>query len=238
MHDEALRLAGVTPLSLAGRHGPKRAFVFDPHRLALPCWAFGVEDGPPALLVTLDRHLDLVPPANPARVPARTGGVLALDAFARLELDVRNVDHVLAAMEAGVITDAIAIARARPKGSWEGETYRDREGSLHHLVVAPTVDRFAADFGAPNASATTRRAEELLRNAQRVILDVDLDCFTTPSDAEPTTVVPWPREVIREFLLPPGVAPVLGPGARALRAPHDRARAGALRRAHLDGPAV
>ena len=35
-----------------------------------------------------------------------------------------------------------------------------------------------------------------------VLLDVDLDCFTTPSDADPNTLVPWPRELIREFLMP------------------------------------
>ena len=31
---------------------------------------------------------------------------------------------------------------------------------------------------------------------------MDLDCFTTLSDADPTTVLPWPRSVIRQFLLP------------------------------------
>ena len=30
--------AGIIELELGGR-GPKRGYVFDPHRLALPCWA-------------------------------------------------------------------------------------------------------------------------------------------------------------------------------------------------------
>ncbi|AKQ63944.1 hypothetical protein A176_000856 [Myxococcus hansupus] len=36
---------------------------------------------------------------------------------------------------------------------------------------------------------------------------MDLDCFTSLSDADPTTVLPWPQQVIREFLLPADSGP-------------------------------
>jgi hypothetical protein len=158
-------LPGVTELSLQGR-GPKRAFVFDEHRFALPCWEAAGARG--AVLVTLDRHFDTVP---------RTG-----------EPDPRNVDHILAAMQAGVLSDVIAIARARPTGS---------TGPGEHLIGAPTVD---ALLNGPDA----KRALDWLARAPSVVLDFDLDCFTTPSDADPTTIVPWPLELIRDHVLPRG----------------------------------
>ncbi|MFZ5445905.1 MAG: hypothetical protein ACOZQL_38285 [Myxococcota bacterium] len=180
------RRAGIIELVIDGK-GPKRGFVFDPHRLALPCWA---EVGP-ALLVTFDRHFDTVPPVNPP-----PPGLTDFDGYARAQLDHRNFDHVLAAMDAGVITDAIVVARARPVGAvtadWKG----------HQVVHAPTLDVLTAEWGTPRASPEGKRAHQLLAEAPRVILDVDLDCFTTPSDADPTTVVPWSRELIREFLRP------------------------------------
>lgn len=183
--------AGIIELAIAGR-GPQRGFVFDPHRLALPCWA---ELGP-ALLLTFDRHFDTVPPVN-----APPPGLSDFDGYAREQLDPRNFDHVLAAMDAGVIGDAIVVARARPVGAvtadWKG----------HALVHAPTLDLISAEWGTPHASPEGKRAQALLARADRVILDVDLDCFTTPSDADPTTVVPWSRELIREFVLPRGSAP-------------------------------
>ncbi len=200
-----LRLAGVIRLSLAGGRGPSDAYVFDPHRLALPCWAYALgEEGPPALLVTLDRHLDVVPPRQPGAVPDRAAGVRALDEYARWELDVRNYDHLLAAMEAGLVGDALLVARARPRGAFAGDIYKDTRGREHRLVVVPTVDRAAEAFRAPAPGDAVR---EVLNRAERVLLDVDLDCFTSPSDADPTTVLPWPREVIREFLLPEGSEP-------------------------------
>lgn len=199
-----LRLAGVIRLSLAGGRGPRDAYVFDPHRLALPSWACALEDGPPALLVTLDRHLDLVVPAAPAAVPDRSAGLRALDEHARWALDVRNYDHVLAAMEAGLVGDALVLARARPRGTYAGEVYVDTRGRTHHLVVVSTVDRAAEAYAAP---APGDRVRQVLETAERVLLDVDLDCFTTPSDADPTTVLPWPRSAIREYLLPPGAEP-------------------------------
>ncbi|WP_245919577.1 UPF0489 family protein [Melittangium boletus] len=200
-----LRLAGVIRLALGGGRGPTDAYVFDPHRLALPAWAcaLGVE-GSPALLVTLDRHLDLVPPVAPAAVPDRSAGLRALDEHARWSLDVRNYDHVLAAMEAGLVGDALVLARTKPRGTTTADTYVDTRGRTHRLVVVPTVDRAAEAYHQP---APGDRVRDVLEAAERVLLDVDLDCFTSLSDADPMTVLPWPLDVIREYLLPPGSEP-------------------------------
>lgn len=195
-----LRLAGVTRLLVRGRRGELDAFVFDPHRLAFPCWAMAVADGPAATLITLDRHLDLVPPST--EIPDRSAGVKALDAFARWSLDVRNYDHILAAMEAGIISDAVVIARAVPKGAFPGGVWTDRRGVAHRITVVPTVDRIVERW----SSMDPTEAELLIREAPRVLLDVDLDCFTTLSDADPMTVIPWPKQIIREHLVPKGSA--------------------------------
>lgn len=180
-----MKRGGIIELSMGGR-GPRRGFVFDPHRLALPCWA----EAAPALLLTLDRHFDTVPPREP--VPPGLS-LDELDRHARERLDQRNFDHLIAAQQAGVITDAIIVARAKPVGAVT-------EG----FVSAATVDLLSAEWGTVRASPEAKRAHELVAKAERVILDVDLDCFTTPSDADPTTVVPWSRELIRDFVMPRG----------------------------------
>ena len=191
-----LRLAGVTRLALDGR-GPRSAFVFDPHRLALPCWALALEEAgrAPALLVTLDRHFDLAVPAHPARVPDRAAGFLALDAHARLELDTRNIDHVVAAMEAGIVGDVLALARASPEGALPAETYRDRRGVDHRILRAPSLELWLDGGG------------RLPAGEGPVLLDVDLDCFTSPSDVDARVVLPWPQAVVRDHLLPEGSRP-------------------------------
>lgn len=184
---------GIIELSISGV-GPSRGFVFDPHRLALPCWA---EVGP-AMLVTFDRHFDTVVPVN-ALAPGLS--LDAIDQHAREKLDHRNYDHVLAAMQGGVISDALIVARAKPVGSvtsdWQG----------HELISAPTLDLITAEWGTPHASPEGKRALAAIARAPAIILDVDLDCFTTPSDADPTTVVPWSLELIREFMKPRGSEP-------------------------------
>lgn len=190
---------GVIELAMGGR-GPQRGYVFDPHRFALGPWATAAA-GTPALLLTLDRHFDTVPPTNP---PPRGLSPEALDEHAKRRLDVRNFDHVLAAMEAGVLSHAIIVARARPVGALEAGWWVDSQGARHELVAATTIDALAADFGRPAASASAQRAEALLREATTVILDIDLDCFTSLSDADPTTVLPWPIEVIRQHVMPAG----------------------------------
>lgn len=191
--------AGVIELSLGGR-GPRRAFVFDPHRLALPCWALSTS-GQPALLVSLDRHFDTVAPATP---PAPGWSAAHYDEHARAQLSPRNTEHILAAMEAGLVGDAILIARAWPLGAVRDEAWVDSRGVTHRLMHAALVDALAADFGTPRASPESRQAQALLSEAPCVLLDVDLDCFTSPSDADPTTVLPWPEDVIEAHVLPRG----------------------------------
>jgi len=190
-----LRLAGVTRLQLAGR-GPKTGFVFDPHRLALPCWALALEEcgRAPALLVTFDRHFDLAVPTEPARVPDRREGALALDAHARLQLDVRNIDHIVAAMEAGLVGDVLAFARSSPEGALQAASYRDRRGGTHRIERAPSPEAWLDGGGRlPGGEAP-------------VLLDLDLDCFTSQSDADPRAVIPWPQALVRDHLLPEGSA--------------------------------
>lgn len=202
---EHLRLAGVTRLSLAGR-GPRDAFLFDPHRLALPCWALALAGRGPALLVTLDRHLDLSPPADPGAVPDAAAGLRALDEHARWSLDVRNIDFVVAAMEAGLVGDVLAIGRARPPGALPGPTWTDRRGTVHRIATAPSLAHVVDGFGSASPSPHAEAAAALLASGGPILLDVDLDCFTTPSDADPTTILPWPAEAIRDFLFPEGAA--------------------------------
>lgn len=193
MKELHLRLAGVTRLALDGR-GPERAFVFDPHRLALPCWALALEEvnRAPALLVTFDRHCDLAPPREPSRVPDRSAGTLAIDAHARLELDVRNIDHVIAAMEAGIVGDVLCFARSRPQGALEAGVYRDRRGQEHRIDVSPSLEQWLDGGG------------RLAPGDAPVLLDLDLDCFTSPNDADPRALLPWPAEQVRDHLLPEG----------------------------------
>lgn len=201
--NEHLRLAGVTRLSLGGR-GPRDAYIFDPHRLAFPCWKLGLGDAVPALLVTLDRHFDLVPPEDPAAIPEVSESLQTIDEFARWQLDPRNYDHILAAMEAGLVSDAIVVARSRPRRSLETDTWVDRRGESHRILSASTLDRLADGFGTGAGTPEAQDAEGLIRKARSIILDLDLDCFTTMSDADPTEVVPWTRELIERQLLPMG----------------------------------
>lgn len=184
-----LRLAGVTRLDVRSPRAALDVFVFDPHRLALPCWALALEGTKaPARLLTLDRHFDLVPPGAPP--PPRGADLEALDRYARWQLDVRNYDHVVAAMELGLVGDVVALARAHPAGAIAAH-WTDRGGALHAIDRAPTLDAWLQRGGR-------------LPFDRPVLLDLDLDCFTSPSDADPTTAVPWPVELVREYLLPPG----------------------------------
>lgn len=191
MDERHLRLAGVTRLEVRSPRGALDVFVFDPHRLALPCWWLALEGGKaPARLVTFDRHFDLVAPVDPHGAPALDAGLNVIDAYARWALDVRNYDHVVAAMEIGLLGDVVAIARARPAGSI-ADGWTDRRGKEHGVQRAATLDAWLEGGGKVPFD-------------RPVILDIDLDCFTSPNDADPTTAVPWPREVIREFLMPRG----------------------------------
>lgn len=199
----AVSFPGIIELALSGR-GPSRGFLFDPHRLALPCWALA-EAGAPAVLVTFDRHFDLVAPANP---PAKGWTAAAYDEHARQKLNERNVDHIFAAMEAGLVSDVIAVARAWPQGARREPSFTSSDGVVHHVFTAPTLERLLDD----------RRALEVLSSAPHSLLDFDLDCFVTPSDADPFTLVPWPQELIHEFLLPRGSEPFWDAALKACRA--------------------
>lgn len=187
-----MKRAGIIELVIDGR-GPKRGFVFDPHRLALPCWA--EVSARPSLLLTLDRHFDTVPPVHP---PARGLSVDELELHAREKCDHRNYDHVLAAMSGGIISEAIIVARAKPVGAVIAR---------NDLICAPTLDLISAEWGTAHATPEGKQAHEAIERASSIILDVDLDCFTTPSDADPTTVVPWSLELIRDFVMPRGSEP-------------------------------
>ena len=200
-----LRLAGVTRLSVQGRSAMD-VWVFDPHRLALPCWAMALAGKPPALLITLDRHFDLVAPT--AEVPLASAGLHALDDVARWNLDVRNVDHILAGMDAGLISDVLAVARATPRGAVTSDAWVDRRGTSHAICRTPSWSRVADGFGMPHASPEARWLWTALERSSGVILDLDLDCFTTPNDVDPTDLLCWPLEQIRAFLMPEDSEPL------------------------------
>ncbi len=195
MQKSIARMAGVTEVSLS-RANPRRAFFFEPHRLALPCWALG-GTGKPALLLTFDRHFDLVAPVH---CPAPGQTALELDAFARQHLDIRNYDHILAAMEAGVVSDVICVARAWPQGAFRQSTYVDARGEAHSILALRTLDDVIEAFGHQRSNSLGAEAKSLLEQSDSVLLDFDLDCFTSPSDVNPTQVVPWTAALIRSHL--------------------------------------
>jgi hypothetical protein len=165
--------------------------------MALPCWAQALEGRPPALLLTLDRHVDLLVPR--ALPPDRQAPLRLLEEYARWDLDERSVDHVAAAMEVGLVRDVLCVARTPLPGVLAAGPWTDRRGVTHLVHVVPTLQRLVEE--------PSDDVERLLAAAGPLLLDVDLDVFTTLSDADPTTVIPWPRDVIRDFLLPPGSGP-------------------------------
>ncbi len=66
------------------------------------------------------------------------------------------------------------------------------------------MDRISERFEANDPSGPAGALKAALDSGAPLLLDLDLDCFTSPSDADPTAILPWPEETIREFLLPPG----------------------------------
>jgi hypothetical protein len=169
----------VTPLRVEGRVACD-VYLFDPHRLALPVWAACVR-GPGALLLSLDRHFDLVKPAG--SVPRRGDPLENFDQFTRWQADVRNVDQILTALEGDLFTTALVAARTRlPEGA---------TGDRRVLAAATLRSLLASD-----------QARYLLAAAPEIVLDIDLDCFTSLNDADPTAVLTWPEDQIAEFLLP------------------------------------
>lgn len=162
---------------------PCEVYVFDHHRSAFAPWVVAAREHGQLTLLSLDRHLDLERPA--ARLVEGTPSE-ALDAWARESLSPRNDDHVRAAMEAGAVARAVLVAR-----SHEPSDLAELERT-HELTVVRTVADVAG------------RARALLQGDGPVALDLDLDCFTTLSDADPEEVVPWDAEHVDAFLRPPG----------------------------------
>lgn len=145
----------------------------------------------PLTLVTLDRHFDLQPPR--AVAPDHRVSLEELDAFARHRLAPSNDDHIRAAMAAGAINDGLFIARSHEPVDFDAlGAWTDDQGRRHRCVAAKTV--------ALRGSA----ADQLVEAASDIVLDVDLDCFTTRSDGHPDEVLAWDAERIDAFLRPPG----------------------------------
>jgi hypothetical protein len=86
----------------------------------------------------------------------------------------------------------------------QGPAWTDSRGGTHQLLTTALVDTVAAGYGTDRASPEGRRTKGLLDRAERILVDVDLDCFNSPSDADPTTVLPWPEDVIDAHVLPRG----------------------------------
>mgnify|MGYP002407662226 FL=1 len=174
---------------IAGR--PCEVYVFDHHRGAFPLWMLAAQKlGSSLTLVTLDRHIDLERPAR--LLPSGPHTLEALDGFARFSLSSRNDDHLVAAMEAGAIGDAVVIARSHgPKSLDSFKPYLDGQGRAHRCAFAKTVDLSGDD------------ARALIDESSAIALDIDLDCFTTYSDGHHDEVLTWDLELIDAFLRPP-----------------------------------
>ena len=139
-------------------------------------------------------------------MPDRSAGLRALDEHARWALDVRNYDHILAAMEAGLVGDALLIARAGPRGAFEAGAWTGHARAGSTAGAVPTVDRAArgvrravrapADARCRGAGArgagAAGRGPGLLHHAER--RGPDHGGALAP-------------ELIREYLLPEGSEP-------------------------------
>lgn len=182
-------LADVHRITTETRGRPLEIFVFDHHRTAFTVWGAAAADAGPLGLVTLDRHMDLNSPRTPP--PAFDAGLETLDRYARHALARANDDHIVAAMEAGAIGDALVVARSHAPTNLEAlRRWTDAAGRTHELDVAPTLALALARGARPPDGS--------------LVLDVDLDCFTTLSDGHPDEVLTWDRERIALFLRPPG----------------------------------
>lgn len=173
---------------LGGRE--RDVFVFDHHRSAFAIWCWASQQAGPLALLSLDRHMDLERPAAPP--PSAVEPLEALDAYARFRLSPRNDDHVLAAVEAGALTDAAIVARSHAPADLAAlHPYKDARGGSHRFTFARTLDEAVPAL------------LDFVNDHERIALDVDLDCLTTLSDAHPDEVVPWDVEHVDAFLRPP-----------------------------------
>lgn len=164
-------------------------FVFDHHRTAFTVWSLAAQREGPLTLLTLDRHMDLGVPAKVA-LPY-TSDARALDGFARHDLAPSNDDHIVAAMEAGAIDHAAVVARSHwPPDLGAFRPYRGRTGRLHECAFSPSLER-----------ASPELVDRVLAS-DRLVLDIDLDCFTTRSDGHVDEVITWDESLIDAFLRP------------------------------------
>ncbi|MFM2151839.1 MAG: hypothetical protein RL199_274 [Pseudomonadota bacterium] len=193
MRHPLLALADVHRLTTFAFGRSLDVYVFDHHRTAFTVWCHeAARRGRPLTLVTLDRHMDLNPPRDVA--PSCEAPLEQLDLFARHRLAPSNDDHIPAALEAGAVGDALVVARSHPPPSLEVfRPYRDTSGRTHAVEFAPTVARLHPG-----------QVEWLRAREGPVVLDVDLDCFTTMSDGDPDDVLTWDADQIHRWLTPPG----------------------------------
>ncbi|MBS2025292.1 MAG: UPF0489 family protein [Deltaproteobacteria bacterium] len=185
-----LALADVHRITCPIGGTERDVFVFDHHRTAFTLWAHVAQTHGPLTLLTLDRHMDLETPQ--ARAVPYTSPLDELDRFARHRLATRNDDHILAALESGAISSAAIIARSHQPGELSRFLpFTDPLGKRHEFAFAPTLERAGADVRA------------LLEAASGIVLDLDLDCFTTRSDGHLDETVCWDKTHIDDFLRPP-----------------------------------
>ena len=192
MRHPLLALADVHRLTTPVRGRTVDVYLFDHHRTAFTVWCHeAARRGRPLTLVTLDRHMDLNTPQHLA--PPCTTGLEQLDLFARHRLAPSNDDHIPAALEAGAIGDALVVARSHaPPSLARFRPYRDEAGRVHEVEFARTVAQLS------------EAQVDWLADRGPVVLDVDLDCFTTMSDGDPDDVLIWDADQLRRWLLPPG----------------------------------
>jgi hypothetical protein len=186
-----LRLAHVHRVTTRITGTQRDLFVFDDHRAAFTLWSSAASEAGPLTLLSFDRHLDLETPSVPP--PDLASPLAELDRYARESLSPRNDEQIVAALENGALADVALVARSHAPASLEAfHPYRDARDCEHRVAIARSLD----DAGAELTS--------LVEGAERLALDIDLDCFTTLSDADPEEVVPWDREHIDGFLRPAG----------------------------------
>ena len=196
MRHPLLALADVHRLTTVAFGRTLDVYLFDHHRTAFTVWCHeAARRGRALTLVTLDRHMDLNPPRH--LPPPFDAPLEQLDLFARHRLAPSNDDHIPAALEAGAIGDALVVARSHPPPSLE--TFRPYIGAAavrHEVEFAPTIAR------------TSPAQVEWLRGREGpIVLDIDLDCFTTMSDGDPDDVLTWDADQILRWLTPPGSEP-------------------------------
>lgn len=192
MWNDTLALADVHRVTTEVGANRLEIRVFDHHRTAFTLWSRAAAAlGRAPTLLTLDRHMDF---GTPTRAPPPHDAPLPeLDAYARHVLATSNDDHIVAAMQAGAIGDAVVVARSHePPDLQAFRPYVDPSGRTHRCRFAPTLGALLA------------AREPLLDDAAELVLDVDLDCFTTRSDGHPDEVLPWDAARIDAFLRPPG----------------------------------